>query len=135
MLTLPDIHRPGPRAVKDRWRVLAFVVLLPAWLVAATVFATIAVSGFCAKAQATGLTAGWTKVVSAGFTDPNNSYAPAVTEFKGYLYLSTTANESGYVFSKSHKAGVISGAPRMGSSGSKSASLVSATPITRRSTS
>ena len=105
MLTLHDIHRPGPRAVKDRWRVLALVVLLPAWLVAATVFATIAVSGFCAKAQAAGLTAGWTKVVSAGFTDPNNSYAPAVTEFKSYLYLSTTANESGYVFSKSHKAG------------------------------
>ncbi len=51
------------------------------------------------------MTAGWTKVVTAGFTDPNNSYAPAVIEFKGYLYLSTTANESGYVFSKSHKAG------------------------------
>jgi hypothetical protein len=51
------------------------------------------------------LTEGWTQVVKGGFTDPNNSYAPTWTTFKDYLYISTTANESGSVFSGSDKAG------------------------------
>jgi hypothetical protein len=57
------------------------------------------------SAPAAGMTEGWTKVAAGGFTDRNNSYAPATIEFKGYLYLSTAANESGFIFSKSHKLG------------------------------
>ncbi len=51
------------------------------------------------------LTEGWTQVVKGGFTDPNNSYAPTWAKFKDYLYISTSANESGSVFSGSDKAG------------------------------
>jgi hypothetical protein len=56
-------------------------------------------------AHAAGMTEGWTKVASDGFTDRNNSYAPASVEFNGHLYLSTVANESGFMFSGSHKLG------------------------------
>jgi hypothetical protein len=52
-----------------------------------------------------GMTEGWTKVATGGFTDRNNSYAPATIEYKGFFYLSTVANESGFIFSKSHKQG------------------------------
>jgi hypothetical protein len=58
-----------------------------------------------ASSRADGMTEGWTKIVSGGFTDRNNGYVPAQIEFKGYLYLSTAANEAGFMFSKSHKAG------------------------------
>lgn len=44
-------------------------------------------------------------MVSGGFTDPNNSYAAFSVEFKGAFYLSTIANEAGFVFSGSRKAG------------------------------
>ena len=54
---------------------------------------------------AAGSTQGWTQVVKGGFTDPNNSFGPFWTEFKGYLYISTSANASGSVFSGSKKAG------------------------------
>lgn len=52
-----------------------------------------------------GQTRGWTQVVSAGFTDPNNTSAPFEAEFKGYLYLGTIANEGGTMFSGSSKSG------------------------------
>ena len=52
-----------------------------------------------------GMTQGWTQVVSAGFTDPNNASAPFVARFKGYLYLGTIANESGVMYSGSSKVG------------------------------
>ncbi len=48
---------------------------------------------------------GWTQVVEGGFTDQGNSYAPFFAEFKGYLYLSTTANEAGQLYSGSDKLG------------------------------
>ncbi len=51
------------------------------------------------------LTEGWTQVVKGGFTDPNNSYAPTWAKFRDYLYISTSANEAGTVFSGSSKAG------------------------------
>jgi hypothetical protein len=79
-----------------------------ALLSALVVFGVFAASWFFVPANLThaaGMTEGWTKVVSAGFTDRNNSYAPAKIEFKGYLYMSTIANESGFIFSKSHKLG------------------------------
>lgn len=50
-------------------------------------------------------TQGWTQVVRGGFTDPNNSFGPFWTEFNGYLYITTSANEAGSVFSGSTKAG------------------------------
>ncbi len=100
MLLRVDIRRLGSRTAKDDWLALAFAGLL-----AALTLALITLFGSSAEVEAAGLTAGWTKVVSGGFTDPNNSYAPAVTEFRGYLYLSTTANESGFVFSNSRKLG------------------------------
>ena len=57
------------------------------------------------SSRAEGMTEGWTKIVSGGFTDRNNGYVPAQIEFKGYLYLSTAANEAGFIYSKSHKTG------------------------------
>ena len=74
-------------------------------VVAAGVLAALWFFVFAGSASAAGMTEGWTKVASGGFTDRNNSYAPASIEFKGYLYLSTVANESGFIFSKSHKLG------------------------------
>jgi hypothetical protein len=52
-----------------------------------------------------GKTDGWTQVIKAGFTDPNNSYAVSFAEYKGHLYLSTIANESGTPYSGSDKVG------------------------------
>lgn len=55
--------------------------------------------------SAEGMTEGWTQVVTGGFTDPNNWSAPTWAKFKDYLYISTSANESGSAFSGSGKAG------------------------------
>ena len=52
-----------------------------------------------------GKTDGWTQVIKGGFTDPNNSYAPYWAKFKDYLYISTSANGRGSVFSGSDKEG------------------------------
>jgi len=100
MLSLGDIRRLGARIARGPSRTLALGSLIIAFI-----FAVGCLCAFSGSARAAGMTQGWSKVVSGGFTDPNNSYAPSVTEFKGYLYLSTVANESGFVFSKSHKAG------------------------------
>jgi hypothetical protein len=68
----------------------------------------LAVTFFClfaGSAHAAGMTEGWTRVASRGFNDPNNTYGPGVTEFKGYLYISTVASASTAIFSKSSKQG------------------------------
>ena len=52
-----------------------------------------------------GMTEGWTQVVTGGFTDPNNSYAPSWAKFQDYLYIGTMANEAGSMFSGSDKSG------------------------------
>lgn len=88
------------RAAGDRHR----ITLLGSF-VAAGVLTALWLFAFAVPAQAAGMTDGWTKVASGGFTDRNNSYAPATIEFKGYLYLSTVANPAGFMFSKSHKLG------------------------------
>jgi outer membrane protein assembly factor BamB len=88
------------RAAGDRRR-----TTLLGSVVAAGVLTALWFSALAGPAHAAGMTEGWTKVASGGFTDRNNSYAPATIEFKGYLYLSTVANEAGFVFSKSHKLG------------------------------
>jgi hypothetical protein len=51
------------------------------------------------------MTEGWTQVVTGGFTDPSNTYAPSWAKFQDYLYISTSANESGSMFSGSEKSG------------------------------
>jgi hypothetical protein len=56
-------------------------------------------------ALSAGMTEGWTKVATGGFTDRNNSYAPVTIKYRGYFYLSTVANRSGSVFSGSQKQG------------------------------
>lgn len=106
MLSLADKRLSGPRTglgfrnAGSRYRILPLCSLIAACILAALWFFAPAGS-----AHAAGMTEGWTRVASGGLNDPNNSYAPAVTQFKGYLYLSTTANESGFVFSNSHKLG------------------------------
>ena len=72
---------------------------------AAGILAALSFFALASPAPAAGKTDGWSKVVSGGFTDRNNSYAPASIEFDGHLYLSTVANESGFIFSGSHKLG------------------------------
>ena len=74
-------------------------------VIAAGILTALSFFALASSAPAAGMTEGWTKVVSGGFTDRNNAYAPATIEFKGRLYLSTAANESGSIFSKSHKLG------------------------------
>jgi hypothetical protein len=86
-----------------RERRLAMLVLLFPMLAAMIVVAPSPVSGEAAASSP--LTEGWTQVVKGGFTDPNNSYAPTWAKFKDYLYISTSANESGAVFSGSDKTG------------------------------
>ena len=79
-------------------------VLILAFLLGVTVFV---LGGPVPAATAVPLppTQGWTQVVEGGFTDHNNSYAPTWAKFKDYLYISTSANESGTVFSGSDKTG------------------------------
>jgi hypothetical protein len=91
---------PGSRTAASQRRTPLLGSVIAAGILTALSFFALASS-----APAAGMTEGWTKVVSGGFTDRNNSYAPATIEFKGYLYLSTAANESGFMFSKSHKLG------------------------------
>jgi hypothetical protein len=67
-------------------------------VVAAGILTALWFSALPGPAHAAGMTEGWTKVASGGFTDRNNSYAPATVEFKGYLYLSTVANQAGFIF-------------------------------------
>lgn len=98
MLHVIDIRRPGahPRMIRVASSALGLVAV-----------ACVLIIGGAARAVAapSPMTDGWTRVVSAGFTDPNNSYAPFYTEFKGAFYLSTVANESGSLYSGSQKAG------------------------------
>lgn len=58
-----------------------------------------------AMAAASPGTGGWTKVVSAGFTSRNNSYAPWSVEFREQLYVATSANAAGELYSGSRKRG------------------------------
>jgi hypothetical protein len=89
--------RPDPISFRTALRLLVFVGALAVFAVAA--------APAPAEPAAGGMTEGWTQVVKGGFTDPNNSYAPTWAKFKDYLYISTTANEAGSVFSGSDKAG------------------------------
>jgi hypothetical protein len=57
---------------------------------------------FASVAQGAG---DWTKVVSGGFDNPNNSYFPDSAVFRGYLYVSTISSPAGVVYSGSHKLG------------------------------
>ena len=75
-----------------------------ALIVVAVLFAVVAGAAY-AVPPLPGMTQGWTQVVSAGFTDPNNTSAPFVARFKGYLYLGTIANEAGTMYSGSSKFG------------------------------
>jgi hypothetical protein len=100
--------------IRTRGRVLFFVLLVTG---VALAFLAAGVLGSSAAAEPTSTiaptsattaprsTQGWTQVVKGGFTDPNNSYAPTWATFKDHLYISTSANESGSVFSGSDKAG------------------------------
>lgn len=88
------------RGALNRHRITLLGSVVAAGVLTALWFVALAGPAFAA-----GMTEGWTKVVSGGFTDRNNSYAPAAIEFKGYLYLSTVANQAGFIFSKSHKLG------------------------------
>ena len=60
---------------------------LVAVAIACILLATTAAAG----AAAAGKTEGWTRVVSRGLTDPNNSYTPSSARFNDHLYLSTIA--------------------------------------------
>jgi hypothetical protein len=82
------------------------------WIGAASVAIVAAIVGLLSLAGVAGgapplshFPEGWTRVVSDGFTDPNNTHAPFTAEFKGHLYVSTIANQSGTMFSGSDKAG------------------------------
>jgi hypothetical protein len=77
-----DIGPLPIRGAKSR----AFAAVL-ALIVAAALFAIVTGAAYAVVASLPGMTKGWTRVVSAGFTDPNNSMSPYVTEFNGYLYL------------------------------------------------
>ncbi|HLA80815.1 MAG TPA: hypothetical protein VJP78_04165, partial [Thermoleophilia bacterium] len=98
--------------IPTRGRLLFFILL---GMAVALVFLAAGILGPSAVAQpsstavpisaAAGSSEGWTEVVKGGFTDPNNSLGPFWTEFNGYLYISTSANESGSIFSGSSKAG------------------------------
>ncbi len=99
MRSSSDIGPLSTRGVKSR--VLAVALAL---IVVALLFAVVAGTGY-AVPPLPGMTQGWTQVVSNGFTDPNNTSAPFVARFKGYLYLSTIANEAGTMYSGSSKAG------------------------------
>jgi hypothetical protein len=95
-MSQPEYRRAGlciPRGV--RCTVLILILL------AACLFV---LAGIAYGAPA-GQTDGWTQVVKGGFTDPNNSIAPFQAEFKGYLYISTIANQSGFIYSGSRKEG------------------------------
>jgi hypothetical protein len=48
---------------------------------------------------------GWTKVVSGGFDNPNNTYFPDSAVFRGYLYVSTVASPAGTIYSGSSRLG------------------------------
>jgi hypothetical protein len=74
-------------------------------LIAFTVLFAVVTGAAYAVVPLPGMTHDWTQVVSAGFTDPNNTYAPSVTKFKDRLYLSTIASEGGAMFSGSSKSG------------------------------
>ena len=101
MRSSSDIGTLPTRGVKSRVLTVALALI-----VGAVLFAVVAGAAY-AVPPLSGMTQGWTQVVSAGFTDPNNTSAPFVARFKGYLYLSTIANESGTMFSGS------SGTPRV----------------------
>src|SRR5665647_442483 len=98
MLHANDIRRPVARS-----RVIRAV----AAAVGLAAVACFLAGGGAARAVAAPapVTDGLTRVVSGGFTDPNNSFAAFSVEFKGAFYLSTIANEAGFAFSGSHKAG------------------------------
>ncbi len=74
---------------------------LVAVAIACILLATTAAAG----AAAAGKTEGWTRVVSRGLTDPNNSYTPSSARFNDHLYLSTIANPAGTMYSGSDKIG------------------------------
>ena len=99
MRSSSDIGPLSTRGVKSR----ALVVALA--LIAVAALFTLVAGAAYAVAPLPGMTQGWTQVVSAGFTDPNNTSAPFVARFKGYLYLGTIANEGGTMFSGSSKFG------------------------------
>lgn len=98
MLHVIDIRRPvaHSRVIRAASAALGLVAVVCLLTIGAAAHAGAAPSP---------MTKGWTRVVSGGFTDPNNSYAPFSVEFRGAFYLSTVANESGSVFSGSRKAG------------------------------
>jgi hypothetical protein len=52
-----------------------------------------------------GMTDGWTQVITAGFTDPGNTYLASSAEYKGYLFISTIAGKTGNRYSGSEKEG------------------------------
>jgi len=66
------------------------------------VLATTALLLSASAAQGAG---GWTKVVSGGFGNPNNTYFPDSAVFRGCLYVSTISSPGATMFSGSSKAG------------------------------
>jgi len=104
MLHLIGIRRPGTRFGVIRAVATACGLAAVFGLAAA---AYLPAGGGAARAAVapSPMTDGWTKVVTGGLTDPNNSFAAFGVEFKGALYVSTIANEAGSVFSGSRKVG------------------------------
>ena len=99
MRSSSDIGPLPTRGVKS----MALVAALA--LIAVAALFTLVAGAAYAAVPLPGMTEGWTRVVSAGFTDPNNISAPFEAEFKGYLYLGTIANEAGTMYSGSSKFG------------------------------
>ena len=56
-------------------------------------------------ASAAGKTEGWTRVVTGGLTDPNNTYAPSYARFRDHLHLSTVASPVSEAYSGSDMVG------------------------------
>ena len=87
--------RRGARVLGGRALVVA--VAVACLLLAAAVAA--------AGASAAGKTEDWTRVVTRGLTDPNNTHAPFYARFKDHLYLSTIASPGTTMYSGSNKTG------------------------------
>ena len=105
MLPPVNMHRQGIRSLRVRSLRLARSVAFV--LAAAVCLLSMAALALAEQASVPlpGKTNGWTQVIKAGFTDPNNSYAASFAKYKGYLYLSTIANKSGTPYSGSDKMG------------------------------
>ena len=77
-------------------------------------------------ASAAGKTEGWTRVVTGGLTDPNNTYAPSYARFRDHLHLSTVASPVSEAYSGSDMVGGEIWRSAEGTAGSASGSRASA---------